>query len=135
MLNGIMELPDYMDARVLEKYFYDFLKHIKTSRELSLQEASEALYELADRQWHTYELISSNVRYEIENWIEEVWNLNSKGFIDNITSVIGYLGLGRSFKLIKQSLELDIKDKEIKQILLDTVKELDGNVEDPYSGM
>lgn len=134
LLEEYSELPDYMTVEELEKYFTQLIDYSMKVSDIYNESISEAVYELSDRQWHTYEPINNDIKEKIEVWINKVWNTNSPELIENITSIIGLLGLVKSFQLVKKSISDDISE-EVREILEMTIKELNGNVEDPYSGM
>lgn len=134
MLEEYSELPDYMTVEELEKYFTQLINYAMKVSDIDNESVAEALYELSDRQWHTYEMINDAIKERIEEWINKVWNTNSPELLENITSIIGLLGLVKSFQLVKKSITEDISD-EVRGILDITIKELNENVGDPYSGM
>lgn len=127
-------LPDYMTTGELEKYFKELINWAETVDRVNDVKISEALYELSDRQWHTYEVLSDSLKVQIENWINKVWNTKSLELIENITSIIGNLGLVQSYELVKRSIDEDISS-EIKQVLEATIKEINGHIGDPYFSM
>ena len=61
------KLPESMNAKELKKCFLEFLAYYtnRTSEE-NIVYALDELMELADRQWHTYELLDDDVKYQIE---------------------------------------------------------------------
>lgn len=134
ILQKYENLPDYMKTKELEKYFIELLDYAEYSKCASEEEISEALYELAIRQWHTYELIDKIIKDRIERWIEKIWNTKSIVLIDSLTSVIVNLGLEKSFENVKRSLNENVS-KEVKEILEQTIKEIGGSICDPYAGM
>ena len=133
MLKYYKALPDYMPVDELKKLFCDFLSHVMSS-EYDLVEALESLLELTDRQWHTYELLAQDIKDEIEDWLIGVNNFDSKEVIEYVTSIIGQLGLVKLYAIIKSSVKDNLK-KEVQQVIEETIKEIDGHVEDPYFGM
>lgn len=134
LLKEYSDLPDYMTVEDLEKYFTELINYAIKISGIDDESIAEALYELSDRQWHTYELINKDIKDSIEEWINKVWNTNSTELIDSITSIIGMLGLVKSFELVKKSINEDISC-EVREILKMTIKELNIHVGDPYSGM
>lgn len=128
-------LSDNMECKELRKEFEILLNYFDTvEMNVSAIECSSALLELADRQWHTYELLDEGTRIRIEKWIEKVWDVSLFDFVDNILSVISYLGLENSYELVKESLKTQLSNK-IRELIEETIIELDGQVKNPYSGM
>ena len=92
------------------------------------------MLELSDRQWHTYELINECLKNRIETWLINVNDFNSEEVVEYETSIIGRLGLTKLYDIMKDSLKGNL-EKEIQQIIEETVREIDEHVEDPYYGM
>lgn len=133
MLEYYRSLPDYMSVDELKKLFSSFLSEIRTTNS-NLEESLESLLELADRQWHTYELLDEDVKREIEEWLLSIIDFDSDEIIEYLTLIVGRLGLSKLYVTIKSSLTSNLK-KEVRQIIEETVNEIDGHVEDPYYGM
>lgn len=134
LLEDYADLPDYMTTEELEKHFAKLIDLAEKVSSVNDEKISEALYELSDRQWHTYEMLSDTLKEKIEDWVNKAWNTKSPELIENITSIIGRLGLVKSFELVKKSINEDISD-EIKVILETTIKEINGHIDDPYYSM
>jgi len=134
LLDDYADLPDYMTTEELEKHFTELIDLAEKVSRVNDEKVSQALYELSDRQWHTYEMLSDTIKEKIEYWINKAWNTKSTELIENITSIIGRLGLVESFELVKKSINEDISD-EIKEILEITIKEINGHIDDPYYSM
>lgn len=62
------DLPDYMTVAELELIFEEFLKDYNNYN-YKIEECLEELYELSDRQWHTYELLSDSLKEKIEQYL------------------------------------------------------------------
>jgi hypothetical protein len=133
MKENYESLPDYLSVNELETLFNNLLRYIRTAN-YDLEDTLEALYELADRQWHTYQLLNETIKLEIEDWLISIVDFNSAEIIDCITSIIGYLGLSSLYETIKATLIKDLNE-EVRQIITETIKEFDAHVEDPYYGM
>lgn len=59
---------------------------------------------------------------------------NSYDLIDNATSIIAYLGLPESFKALQEMIK-ENPSEEVRELIEETIEELEGNVENPYSGL
>jgi len=134
LLEDYANLPDYMTTEELNNHFTELINFADKVGSVYDEKISEALYELSDRQWHTYEPLSDTLKEKIEDWINKAWNTKSPGLIENITSVIGRLGLAKSFELVKKSINENISN-EIKEILETTIQEINGHIDDPYYSM
>lgn len=133
MLEYYKNLPDYMSVDELKKLFNNFKSNVEDN-EYDVGEVLESLLELADRQWHTYELLDNDIRDEIENWLLSINDIDSEDVIEYITLIVGRLGLVKLYETIKDALSVNLK-KEVRQIIIETVKEMDGHVENPFYGM
>jgi hypothetical protein len=122
-----------MSAPKIRELFEEFIS-ITNSQNIDIEGALEALLELSDRQWHTYELLDSNVKNKVELWIISICNKESIENIDFITSIVGRLGLVKAFEYMKNLLDGNLTN-EIRVIIHEAITELDGHVEDPYFGM
>ena len=126
------DLPDYMDAETLKTLFIHIL-----SNDLYYQDQNRVLnniYELAERYWHTYELIDNELKDKISDFIIKRIDQNSVENIDIILSIIPLLGLRKVLNEI-----IDNKDKiqkeEIFVLLYEVYNECGDTVDEPYSGM
>lgn len=133
MIEYYKSLPDYMSVDELKKLFSSFLSEVKTQNSY-LEESLESLLELADRQWHTYELLNADLKKEIEEWLLSIIDFDSDEVTEYLTLIVGRLGLSRLYDTIKSSLTGNLK-KEVRQKIVEIVDEIDGHVEDPYFGM
>jgi hypothetical protein len=133
VLTIIEDLPDYMDKKSLEEWFSNVLDYADAGDGSieSVEEITDALYELSLRQWHIYEKLDNKMKDRVENWIKKVWAHRTTEFLYRITGIIGMLGLGNIYKCIKSSLETETND-DIKQMIRYIVKELDGHEDNPY---
>ncbi len=133
MIEYYKSLPDYMSVDELKNLFNSFLSNVRDSK-YDLGDALESLLELADRQWHTYELLNEDIKCEIEDWLISIVNSDSKEITEYTTLIIARLGLSRLYGTIKASLAGNLRE-EVRQIITEIINEVDGHVEDPYYGM
>ena len=89
-------LPDYMTIDELKTNFEEFLKYYDNYY-YNIEEGLEDLYELADRQWHTYELLSDSLKEKIEEYLYKIIDLDSYPIMDWILVIIPRLGLENVF--------------------------------------
>ena len=131
-LTKIDNLPDYMDKRSLYNWFNDVLNYAESDKNHeSVEEITDALYELSLRQWHVYEQLDNQMKKRIELWIKEVWKHRTTDFLEGVTGIIGMLGLGNIYRYIKSSFETEDNDN-IRDMIRYVVKELDGHEDNPY---
>lgn len=130
----IRNLPDTMEPSEVRKYFMSVLHEATQLDNIDPLKTSEALIELSDRQWHTYELIDKDTKLKVESWIELVWDVSFKTLVDNILTIITYLGLENSYQLVENSLTPEL-DKETSDLIQEAIKELKDHVSNPYYGL
>ena len=128
------ELPDYLSEEILKMYFEQVIDYYENNGDISKIDLSEAIYQLAERQWHTYKYLDEKIKDKVDSIVQEILDPNSYELMDNVTSIIAYLGLSNSFQTLKEidSTSLSIN---VKEIIEETINELDGNIGNPYSGL
>lgn len=102
-----------------------------TKGTVSKIELSEAIYQLSERQWHTYKILNGKIKHKVDILIKNILDVNSYDLIDNATSIIAYLGLPESFQALQEMMIEEKFSDEVKEL----IEELEGNVENPYSGL
>ncbi len=132
-LEYYQSLPDYMAVKELKILFRNILSEIKNSNS-NLEESLGILLELADRQWHTYEVLDEPIKSELEEWLLSIIDFDSDEIIDYLTLIMCRLGLSNLYVAIKNSLKSNLK-KEVRKIIEEIVNEIDGHEGDPYYGM
>ena len=130
----IRNLPENMEPSEIREYFTSVINEAVQLGNIDPLQTSKALVELADRQWHTYELIDKDTKERIESWIELVWDVEFKTLVDNILTIITYLGLENSFRLVENSLTPEL-DKEVSDLIQEAIKEIGDHVSNPYFGL
>ena len=126
-------LPDYMTIDELKTNFEKFLKYYDNYY-YNIEECLEDLYELADRQWHTYELLSVSLKAKIEEYLYKIIDLDSYPIMDWILVIIPILGLENVFFTILKRKKY-IKNIEVVKLIEEAEEEYGDTVSDPYSGI
>jgi hypothetical protein len=126
-------LPETLDAAELKTLFVKLLQQPVRSRSDALNIAV-ALCELADRQWHNFELVAPEIADLISDWIVSNWDPHSSEFISSIGSVVGMLGLPRALAKMEESLH-DTTQPALRAKLEKIIAHLKPTIDDPYSGM
>ena len=80
-----LTLPESLEAKELEEYFNLFLDEYE-GKPKNLY-ALKQLYELAYRQWDTYEKLDEELEEKIEKYIMGAMNLSSYDITDIIISI------------------------------------------------
>ena len=137
MMPKFNQLPDYISVDELKKHFAILLDVIENTENINLESAAESLRELADRQWHTYELIDPKLGERIEQWIINNWNVVSRNFVMDALFVVGALGLKKGYELIKMSRDqkMSMEIRRAIETLILQIERNDGHIEDPYYGL
>ncbi len=123
------ELPDSMEPEEVATCFNEIL----IEKNASKSDIIEALGEMSDRQWHTYEVINPDLKEKITKWLIDHLDLENAEFVESTIYISAHLGLEKIGRLLKESLKKNLKPevrKEIEEAIVE-IKTWD----DPYSGM
>lgn len=125
-------LPDGMNATEVAREFERLLSEADQPGVLCVSVA-EALWQLADRQWHTYELLRPGLRARVEMWIQQHWLADLK-FIEWIGGSAGMLGLAGVIPLLERTAR-ECGDVGLRQEIEETLSEIKPHIDDPYWSM
>lgn len=135
IMTDFSTLPDCMDKDDLQKYFLEYLEYYAQGTGWAdRNKALKDLLELADRQWHIYELIDAGIKESLTKFLMTLIDLNDKCSLDAILTAACYLGLEDIYNYIVGS-KAKITDPQILAVVSDTEKEIGDTISDPYSGM
>lgn len=149
MLERYELLPDSMSPNEVAEKILEFLTEVRILANVDLSEVSEALCQLADRQWHTYEHLNDDVKSLLGSWVTATWNsLNLRAthglpdrwakerldIVENLTSAIGMFGLQASYQVVKDTLTNDLHP-DVRSEIESTIMEFGDSVADPYRNM
>ena len=95
---------------------------------------ADALFELSERQWHTYELLSASLRKQVSSTILDIWDDNDPDLAESLLGVTSRLGLGRVLEHL-QLKESSSFSPNVRRIVDEAIQEFGESVNDPYSGM
>ena len=127
------ELPDSMKAEELAVEF-DTLLSPSNLHGFPSRQIADALCELADRQWHAYELAIPRIQQQVQEWLFANWSDESLDFIESAVWIAGRMGLQPVLDRLRQSLSTNLPAairKEIEEYMAETK----GDVRDPYSSL
>lgn len=128
-------LPDGMESLEVQKNFDELLSDVESKTDLDVLDVMEALYQLADRQWHTYTILPAEYKKRVERWIGEHWLSSSLDFVRNVGFIAGSLGLpGLVHRLDADSRDPLLKD-DVRREIINIVEELTPKIHDPYHDM
>lgn len=137
-LNKIEGLGEIENTVTLKTFFLNLITTHNKRRNIKEKEyQAEILQQLSDRQWHNYEWynldkIDTELQTELDKY---VWTLLdgelSVDLIDLLSQSISALGLEKSYQKLKEMSE-NILNNDIKQTIIDNLKEFGNDVKDPY---
>ena len=132
-------LPDYLPVDELKIHFQTLLNAYE-NQDVDLSDFIKSLWQLSDRQWHTYTLLDPELKSRIDAVISEIlkqkaWARSELRTCRNTLTIIGNLGLSRSYKLLLTSVVQSLDDEkklEVKQFVDEIEKFNGGQIENPY---
>ncbi len=124
-------LPNTMEADELEKYFDVFIDHYKGTP--ATQRSLQNLYELAYRQWDTYEMISERVSEKISNYLIKAINqfLGFYNMMDTIISIVENLSLKNVFDYIVSKLPA-VKNQSVAHLITEANEDYGDIIGNPF---
>src|SRR5574344_1930421 len=129
MCSDFKDLPESLEKNELEPYFNEFL-NTYSSKSLDI-EALQELYELAYRQWDTYEMLDKNISERIEEYIINSINFESFEMMDIIISITENLTLKNLYTFIINHND-NVRNVNVKRLLNEMQDEYGENLKDPY---
>ncbi len=132
MLTDFSSLPDSLEAEELEDYFKEFLS-VYSDKPKNLQALKE-LYELAYRQWDTYENLSPEIEKPLENYIMAAINFKSYDVTDVIISIVENLTMKNVFNYIINN-KSQVSVPSIRSLIEDAEEEYADTILNPYGDM
>ena len=135
-IQSVGELPDSMEPDELLPIFGQILDWSEFDATLSAEEIADAFWELADRQWHTYERLETSVASRVEQWIIRAWPANSHSaeFVTSVLGIVQRLGLCQALTMIKDSSDGRL-DPEINLRVQRALNEFGDSVDDPWKSL
>lgn len=129
MYTDFKSLPDSMEAEELEPYFRKFIA-IYSDKPKNLEALGE-LYELAYRQWDTYENLNPEIEKQLENYLFSALNFDSYEVTDIIISIVENLTIKNVFEKIVASKD-DVRSFAIKKLIIEAEEEYGDSLNNPY---
>lgn len=122
----VKKIPEGIDSNELQKIFELFLKLDFNNKELL--EMYYLLFELSSKQWHTYSIMGSCLKKDINSWI--ITNMSdSYEFYELVLGICANIGLN---KLYREILESDQLKKLYPELKNEFIRDVGNNVHDPY---
>jgi len=128
------ELPDYLSEDILKMYYIQVIDYYESTENVNKIDFSEGIYQLSERQWHIYKTLDEVIKQKVDLIIKEILDPNSYELMDNVTSIIAYLGLSESFQALKEIDKTNLS-VDVRKLIDETINELDENIDNSYSGL
>ncbi|WP_133775954.1 hypothetical protein [Pseudomonas graminis] len=126
-------LPDSMTVDEVEAEFQGLLNFLEGQRFDSVW-FIKPLMELAERQWHTYSVLSPCLKARIEDHLISAWDGDDLELVENFIGIMVRLGLERCSMFLRSLKETDVSPKAFNEVSL-AISEFGDSVSDPYSGV
>lgn len=114
----------------------EFLEIINSFKKngLSRDDFLECIFELSDRQWHTYSIMQVSLKEKIEDILVSILDVSSLEQIEYILGIVPRLGLTKVLEVLT-SIDLRLLKSEVADEIRDAIVEFEGDVSDPYADM
>ncbi|BBB68499.1 hypothetical protein UNDYM_4246 [Undibacterium sp. YM2] len=134
-LDRISAFPDELTQHQLEHEFACIIERIKSAPEnQDCDILMSAVFELAERQWNSYSLLSDTFRHQLDMLVLKIWSKDSLDSTEALMSIIARLGLTNAFSKVILTNPQELKD-EIKTEIASAIVEFGDTVDDPYFGI
>lgn len=125
-------LPDSMESDELAVYFREFLS-VYSDKPRTLPVLKQ-LYELAYRQWDTYEAVDEDIAVKLDKYLKSAINLRSYDIMDIILSIVENLSLKDTFHYIVDQSEL-VDDSSVHALIEDAQEEYGERIDDVFGDL
>lgn len=129
MCTDYQSLSDSMESDELEVYFKEFID-IYMYKPKTL-EALKQLYELAYRQWDTYENLNPEIEKKLEEYLLTSINLKSYDVMDIIISIVENLTMKRVFDFIIKNKSY-VTNSSIRRLIDEAEEEYSDTIDNPF---
>ncbi len=123
-------LPDSLESDELRTYFEEYIRIYKDKPKTL--DALKELYELAYRQWDTYELLDKDISHTLEEYLISAINLRSHDIMDVILSIVENLSLKNAFDHII-SCKPQVTVPSVARLIEEAEEEYSDSIGNPYS--
>jgi flavodoxin len=101
ILHDIDKLPETVPSEQLQQHFQNAVNQYENVT-IDLDTFLYVIFELADKQWHTYELAADAIRAKLDSIIGSILSgALSLEIIEQASFIIGSLGLVKSYEILK----------------------------------
>lgn len=124
---------DALESQPPQSIRDEFEAILLTPDDMATLPLTEALYELADRQWHTYSLLDEALKGRLEQLLISRWR-DDLEITENLLSIVSRLGLAGVWEFLL-GLDKQRISAATREAIDDAVAEMADSIADPYSGM
>ena len=131
MIEEIENLPTYAKQEVINQW----LKRVMDGFDAGLidrREMIDCMYELADQQWHQYELMPESECIQVEQWVLSVMDFAKRADAELLVSLAHCLGFRRV--TVKQFVEEVVFD-DLQNAFHEILQNSSGERVDPYHSL
>ncbi len=132
MKSNYFKLPDYMEVDEVAHYFDEFFDLYEHDHEGTYY--LDELCQLADRQWHTYEIIDDKRKERIEQFLLDTIDYTSLQKVEATFPIVLMLGLQKVYNVILDQRK-NIVNPEILKEINSCVNLCGLDISDPYSSL
>ena len=132
METDFRSLPESMEAEELAAYFNKFLSECGKN-DYSLY-ALKQLYELAYRQWDTYESVDEDIAEKLDEYLRSAINFKSYEIMDTLMSIVENLSLKNIFHYIVDQVD-DIMDQSVRELIQEADEEYGDRIDDIFGDL
>ena len=125
-------LPDSLESDELAGYFKEFLSVYSDKPRTS--DVLKQLYELAYRQWDTYEPLDEDIAGKLDEFLRDALNFRSYEIMDIILSIVENLSLSDIFHYIVDEAE-NVEDPAIRKLIENANEEYGDRIDDVFGDL
>jgi len=122
-------LSDTLESKELAGYFRQFFE-IYGGKPKSITALKE-LYELAYRQWDTYEPLEEEISHKVSDYLVSAIQFNSYDIMDTILSIVENLSLKNTFEYIVDRKD-DIHNPSVRLLVDEAEKDYSDTIGNPF---
>lgn len=130
-LSRYADLPESLPPEQIARHFEDVLSYAE-GHDDETENISAALFELADRQYHSYQLISKALAVRISRWLISHWNPPTLSFVHRAAFISGALGLPEVVEFVEKLLNDGALPLELIDETRNFIHEVKPHANDPY---
>lgn len=130
LLAEIATLPETVCEALLADYFR---KAVASTPAVADREmVSYILFELANKQWHSYKKLQAPLLGEVDAFVSKLLQgETSLNIIQDLSGVIGLLGLTQSYEVFRNLITTE-QTEDVMMEILGTITEYGDDVSNPY---